>query len=222
MFTLYAVQNKVTDKIYFGQTTQNLERYWNYNVNAAMCGKDSKPLLYRAIRKYGANAFTVTVVGQADTKDQLDNWEKLAILVYGTQNTELGYNITAGGEGVLGYKPSDEEREANRQRAIARGVPKGFREGGKKYLENREFSEEYRNNLSKASKGKPKSEEHKQALSEARKKMLASRPDVIEGLKKRAAARRASDETKAKMRAAQAARRRKERAGELIYECNTT
>lgn len=57
--------------------------------------------LQKAIRKYGADAFKVQTLVIADNWEYLCDLERKAIDAFGTRSPG-GYNLTVGGEGVLG------------------------------------------------------------------------------------------------------------------------
>lgn len=61
----------------------------------------------RAIRKYGIKS--VEIIGRASNWDDLCILEIGLINKYGTKKPN-GYNLTAGGEGSLGHRPSKETR----------------------------------------------------------------------------------------------------------------
>jgi hypothetical protein len=65
--------------------------------------------LQQAIRKYGAGSFIVETLAESDEWDALCEMERLAIIEHGTK-TPLGYNLTDGGEGVVGRVVTDESR----------------------------------------------------------------------------------------------------------------
>ena len=144
---VYAIQNKINYKIYFGQTIQDLEKYWEYNKRCALLGKTYKPALYAAIRKYGPDNFSLIHIGDANSKEELDNWERLVILVYGTKNKEFGYNLTNGGDGTIGAERTQEWRDN-----ISAGNT------GKTWTDERKLQ------WSEYQKGKTLSEAHKQNI----------------------------------------------------------
>lgn len=61
----------------------------------------------RAIKKYGKENFTKEMLAYTDTQDSLNWLEKYYIRKYKAQNPEIGYNLTAGGDG--GYIPKTED-----------------------------------------------------------------------------------------------------------------
>lgn len=170
---VYAITNTANGKIYIGQTCQNLDRYLRSDVTRALLhGKDRKPHLYNAIRKYGAEAFVIRLLVKALDKEQADKLEQFFIRTLETQNKEIGYNIASGGGGSFGYKRtfSDAQREKIRVAGLGRvqsastrekisiansGVPKSVEHRAKLSRAKRgikmgPFSDEHRSNMSKA------------------------------------------------------------------------
>lgn len=60
--------------------------------------KSGSPYLFHAaIRKYGIDNFTITILKDNIPDVDLDKWERFYIQKYNTYNN--GYNLTTGGEG---------------------------------------------------------------------------------------------------------------------------
>jgi hypothetical protein len=68
-------------------------------------------LIGNAFKKYGANDTQLTVLAEHDDWDTLCQMEASAIIEHNTKAPN-GYNITSGGEGVLGFKPTEEQNKA--------------------------------------------------------------------------------------------------------------
>jgi hypothetical protein len=97
-----------------------------HNIWAALRGDTGKPYLYNALRSQNGKNFTIRPLICPMDKQQADGLEKFFIRTLETQNTEIGYNISAGGEGSsrpcsvatrqkmsasrLGWAPSAETR----------------------------------------------------------------------------------------------------------------
>ena len=78
-------------------------------------------------------------------------------------------NLTAGGEGVSGYRPTEEQRK---RAGIIRKNSVKFKEGTKRAAEKlrgRKHSKEHCANISRGSSGRALSEKHKQKLSDAKR-----------------------------------------------------
>jgi len=194
---VYLIQNLVNGKCYVGQTTQDLHKYFRWNLNYADNGNTGKVLLYRSIRKHGRENFDIRVIHNASSIEDMNNAEKVYIKFFGTRNPELGYNCTDGGEGMCGYTHTEENREKFRKNCLERGLPPGFREGTKKYLKDRVFSAEYRENLSKAITGIKRSQETRKKLSDIGKDRMKD-PDIRAKMGSYAKGRIVSEETRRK------------------------
>lgn len=101
MMTVYAIVNLKNGKRYIGCTSQPLVAYFGKNINAALAGSTAKPAIYGAIRKYGAESFDCSVIKDGlASLDDMRAFERQMIAQYDSMNKALGYNLTAGGEGV--------------------------------------------------------------------------------------------------------------------------
>jgi len=89
-------------KVYVGKTVnKNLRSYIKRCAYEAEQGKNSKPKLYRAFRKYGLKNFRIHKLLESDDNVLLCAWEKFEIKSW--DSIANGYNIAEGGEGA-GYK----------------------------------------------------------------------------------------------------------------------
>jgi len=104
MYTIYLVRNTLTGKIYIGKTGQSVALRWNRHW------KDSRQqdtYFYRALRKYGKAAFSVTEIDSAETCAEANELEKLHIAISSSHRKLVGYNTTFGGDGCV---PTEEIR----------------------------------------------------------------------------------------------------------------
>ena len=102
MFWIYIITNLVNGKIYVGQHSgPDLQAYLAYNLHAAFLPSraNNKPLLYRAMRKYGASAFTIAEIARLDNNQQQNDAEKFLIRVLAPRDCTVGYNLAEGGTG---------------------------------------------------------------------------------------------------------------------------
>lgn len=100
---VYLITCLVNGKKYVGQTTQALDKRINQH-------KYGDQYIDRAIRKYGWENFTVEVLKECKSKEELDYWEKYFIKVLNTKRPN-GYNLTDGGEGISGLEFTAEHRK---------------------------------------------------------------------------------------------------------------
>ena len=92
---IYKVTNKVNNKVYIGQTIQELDsRLYNHFYRAEKGNDNNK--FYNAIRKYGKENFKAEVIDFASSQDELDEKEIIYISLY--NSTENGYNTLLGGQ----------------------------------------------------------------------------------------------------------------------------
>ena len=137
-------------KSYIGQT-MDWEKRWKHHKTSS---KRKDQLLYHAWRKHEEP--TPTFLYEGVHEDYLDQLEIFAIKHW---NTKLpnGYNLTDGGAGPRGYKPTEEHK-----RKISES-----KKGEKNYNYGKKLSEETKRKMSETRKGKPKSEEHKRKIGDA-------------------------------------------------------
>jgi group I intron endonuclease len=93
---IYRITNKVSNKLYIGQTKQKDPQYrWNDHIRSMKYGKDGCPLLIASAKKYGVESFKFEVIIICFDND-LDKYEIEYINKYNTKAPN-GYNITDGG-----------------------------------------------------------------------------------------------------------------------------
>lgn len=94
----YMITNNVNGHRYIGITVCSLEKRWREHRSAANTGSQKR--LYRAMRKYGIENFSINKIYDATSFDDLQEAEKRFIAQYETHaSLNKGYNLTSGGEG---------------------------------------------------------------------------------------------------------------------------
>lgn len=136
---IYLITNNINGKIYIGKHSTD-------DLNDDYMG--SGKILYKAKQKYGLENFTKEYLAFSDTEEKLNWLEKFYIKKYNAKET--GYNLTDGGDGVIGHIDSDETRL--KKSLSHKGIKRG------------PMSEKTKQKLRK-----PKTDEHKRKLSEAQK-----------------------------------------------------
>ena len=156
---IYKITNLSNGKIYIGKDTLSNKNYMGSGV-----------LIRRAIEKYGIECFRKEVIYETDNYEDLSNSEKYWIEFYKSDDRNIVYNISKGGDG--GDTMSNNPKLNEIKDKISQS------------LKNREFSQEHREKLSKnhdstkRKKGKSfeeiygyqRSEEIKQNLKRSRSK----------------------------------------------------
>jgi len=105
----YIITNKQNGKSYVGITTRKIARRW---YEHCYVGNSCGQLLNKAINKYGIDAFEIQVVASAKTIVDLKELEKQLIVQYQTK-VPNGYNLTDGGDGLTGYRHTEEQKKRN-------------------------------------------------------------------------------------------------------------
>ena len=183
---VYLITNTVNGKKYVGQTARPLgQRIREHEHSEYPIGK--------AMRKYGRDKFTVEILAEGKTIEELCELERLYISVYNTTDPEYGYNLTEGGEHIAGWHHTEQAR-ANISAALA-GKP--FTEEHKEALRQanlgtnnpmygKHLTDEHKAKLSAALSGSnnplygiPRSDEVKQKISDTKRNNPVSEESKI-------------------------------------------
>jgi group I intron endonuclease len=151
VYSIYLITNKVNGKIYVGYTKGTPEWRFSLHVRDARNRKDANYHLANAIKKYGAEAFSVAVIAIAGCERSAKAEETRQILARMSHDRTIGYNMTTGGEGGL-------TEEARKKISIANT--------GKVRTEaTRRRMSHARSGSGSWTWGKPRTEEHKAKMS---------------------------------------------------------
>ena len=113
---VYKITNRANGKVYIGKWTKpRVEDRWKIHCYDTRKGSDL--YFHNAIRKYGPDAFKVEILYWAKDAVELSNMETFFIVLHQSHLKENGYNLTMGGDGMVGFKP-DPGMLARRNRAI--------------------------------------------------------------------------------------------------------
>src|SRR5437763_865657 len=106
---LYLIRNKLTGKLYIGQTKRALAKRWEEHLRSA--NRYQTHPLYADLREYGVDNFSIELLCLALTQREADILECGLIVLRGTKSP-LGYNQTDGGRyGAKGTRMSEATRE---------------------------------------------------------------------------------------------------------------
>ena len=182
---IYKITNLVSGKIYIGKHSTD-------KLGDSYMG--SGKILGNAKSKYGKDAFKKEIIAFSDNEDILNFLERFYIKKYKSTNKAIGYNLTGGGEGHLGYSPTEESRK--KMSEAHKGHPAWNR--GLKNCFSAETIK-LRSEKAKGRKLRPRTEEEKQFLSQCTKRQFEVQGHPWKG-------KHRSDETKQKLRDAQVGR----------------
>ena len=186
MMIVYKIVNNINEKIYVGIT--------KYSLSERVAGHiRDKSYIGKALRKYGLESFTLSVIDEASSVEVLKEKESYWIKKLNSK-APFGYNLTDGGDGLI--NPAKEVRDGisetlkrhykNHSHTIGFTGHAHSKESRKKISESLRIVEStpsYKKRMSDLRKGVPKSEEHKKNISKA--KTGKKRTDVVwnKGLK---------------------------------------
>lgn len=142
------------NKKYIGITKQKPEKRWKNGL-----GYDAhQKIMKRAIQKYDWENIKHEILYKNLSKNEACNKEIELIALYDSTNKQKGYNVSKGGEGTIGVKPTEESKLKNRIAHL----------GKKASLETKQKISN--SNLGKHSK--KRNDEQKRKISEATRKAM--------------------------------------------------
>ena len=104
---VYLRTNIINGKQYVGQTIdfEKRERDWKCLSNSY-----AGQVINNARKKYGIENFSTRILKECSTKEELNKWELYYVEKYNTRKP-YGYNMTTGGDGIIGYHHTDEIKQ---------------------------------------------------------------------------------------------------------------
>lgn len=123
-----------TGHIYLTVNRLNYRKYIGKDVQKRNTYLGSGKVLKRAIAKYGRENFVKFILEECPI-DELAEREIHWIKVFDTFNSKTGYNLTEGGEGLLGRKHTEETKEKIRKRKKGKrcSIKTEFKKGQKSW-----------------------------------------------------------------------------------------
>ncbi len=128
MASVYLHTNLENGKVYVGQTQSKPEDRWNRHCYDATKGARGCRLFSEAIRKYGRDAFEQQILGSLQMQTEVDNLEKVWIILLQATDPQFGYNLQAGGSGTR-RRQSEETRKIISEYQKTHDNPGRFRAG---------------------------------------------------------------------------------------------
>ena len=158
---IYKSTNKITGKIYIGQTTHTLDKRIKGHIKESKI-ESNRPFML-SINKYGEDNFTFETIDSANNLDELNDKEVYWINFYNSV-VPNGYNVTGGGQG----------KKMKTTKELSRIISEGLK-NSKKWQETKN-SEEYIQKRKEYfigwNKGKKFSQEHKEKIWERNKERV--------------------------------------------------
>ena len=154
---IYKITNNVNSKVYVGQTICDISKRFREHKHASLT---QNTCLYKAMRKYGVDNFKIEQIDTANSLKELNDKEIYWIMTLNTKRPN-GYNILDGGDGMKGFRHTEETKLLLKEKG----------RNNKNALGKHNVSNEGRNNMVLAHKGKTSSFKNKNHIEEAKKQM---------------------------------------------------
>jgi group I intron endonuclease len=116
---IYKITNKLDNKIYIGQTLQNVSKRWIQHKSDARARKDHS-VIHRAMNKHGIENFEITTITECRSLEEMNDKEQYFIALLKSL-VPAGYNVSLGGEN---HKHSEETKK--KLSAAKKGVKRGY------------------------------------------------------------------------------------------------
>lgn len=153
MGVIYTITNQISGKVYVGQTKRKVEKRWWEHCNSK---KEYCSYISNSLKYYGVDKFKFNVI-HVCRNYELNDFEKFYIKEYNCMKPN-GYNLTEGGENC---KPTMEsiKKMSNAKKGVKLGP----------------LSEEHKNKIAQANRGKKRTDESKKKMSLAKKGISSGR-----------------------------------------------
>lgn len=143
MAYIYQITNNINGKIYVGKTNFPIEKRFKEHCKDAFRERNEKRPLYAAMRKYGIENFSISLLEETDNPE-----EREVYWIESLGSFKKGYNATIGGDGkryldydliVATYQELHSEKKVADKLGIdSRSVAIALRERGEKIYTSQE------------------------------------------------------------------------------------
>lgn len=123
---IYLLTNIVNNKVYIGKAKNIYNRIGQHRRDSGYIDK-RKSYIHRAITCYGIDNFSVSILELYDSIEEYILYggeeEKYWIQYYHSYDRKKGYNLTLGGDGVVGWHHTKEWKEKHSKEMIGKNNP---------------------------------------------------------------------------------------------------
>lgn len=174
MGVIYKTTNLINGKIYIGKRIFDYDKFMRNNHYYG-----SGRLLKIAIKKYGIENFKREVIEEVNN-EILGEREIHWIKEYNSNNLEIGYNLSIGGNSKFGRKSKEFSEETKRK--ISESVSKYLTDNGHP-MKDKNHSEETKEKIRNTLKGRKLSDEHKRKAAEGHRGLKYNKQIKLEKIK---------------------------------------
>lgn len=104
---VYLIRNNINGKLYVGITTRKLKKRMKEHRDVSLRSpSDTSILLYSALKKYGSENFSVSVLEKCKSRKDLELSEEKWIKLMNSLSNEFGYNILKGSKPLWCQTPT--------------------------------------------------------------------------------------------------------------------
>lgn len=153
---IYKIINNINGKYYIGKSVSPKSR-WNDHLSIARTGKPkdgSFNVIHAAIKKYNSDNFSFIILSEHISEEDAFIEEKRLIKLAKEVGDEI-YNITDGGEGVSGYRHTEESKKLMSEQRKGRKQSLESRQKQSRTMTGRIRSEEHCKSISRVKTGVP-------------------------------------------------------------------
>jgi len=169
---VYIIRCVPTGKVYVGSAFR-IKKRWVDHCKALIDGKHHSPLLQRAWRKYGEEAFEFIVVVHCHRDDLI--WLEQGFMdQYKSCDPAYGFNINRTAGSRLGMAHRADTKAKLRAANLGKTYSAEVKAKKSASMRGKQRSAEHCANLSKVLRGIPKSPEYRKRMSESKKELYNS------------------------------------------------
>lgn len=166
MGVIYKTTNLINNKIYIGKRIFNKDKFFKNKYYG------SGRALKEAIKKYGIENFDREILEEVDN-DFLDEREIYWIQKYKSNNKDIGYNLTKGGNSKYGRKIGKMSEETKQK--LSESIIKYYKENEHPF-KNKKHSEETKEKIRNTLSGRKLSNDHIKKLADGHRGLKYNKP----------------------------------------------
>lgn len=138
---VYLITNKISGNVYIGITRASLNKRWKSHVRSAIV-ENAKSKLYDAMRSYGVENFSIAVLEEVDSEEEMLSKEKYYIAYYRNLHGST-YNILDGGKSYFPIVDKKDWKNKLKKARVGRKPALGMKHSSENRALFKKVSDEY-------------------------------------------------------------------------------